>query len=228
VTELEKMNPTITSPQGLLILDEINRAPIGQLFGEAIYALDRRGQATTTPYELDDHGCSISIPKSLMILGTMNSIDRATSGFDYALRRRFSNISVTPSLKAVEQNWNGFDSNILHIGPQLFTTIKNLILNSELMGSIPREELVLGHAYFIPPLNQTSTALNIVKWLVFSYLYQVFPTLLDYIEQGLLEFKRTEIIKIPMGQVLLGEADLYQVDESEMELEFLRFFNVEL
>jgi 5-methylcytosine-specific restriction endonuclease McrBC GTP-binding regulatory subunit McrB len=215
-------------PRGTLILDEINRAPIGQLFGEAIYALDRRGTETTTPYELDGHGCAISIPKSLMILGTMNSIDRATSGFDYALRRRFANISVTPSLKAVEEVWSPLDSNISTIGPKLFTIVKTLVLAAEQIGTIPLEELVLGHAYFIPPKVKNDDKLSTIKWLVFSYLYQVFPTLLDYIEQGLLEFKRTEIHKIPMGEALLGELDLYQVDEAQMEFEFLKFFDVEL
>lgn len=228
VEELEKSLGNDEAPKGVLILDEINRAPIGQLFGEAIYALDRRGAETTTPYELEGHGCTLSIPSSLMILGTMNSIDRATSGFDYALRRRFANVSVTPSLKAVEDVWSSLDPKIQSIGPKLFSIVKSLVVESEQIGTIPKEELVLGHAYFIPPSAKSKNASATIKWLVFSYLYQVFPTLLDYLEQGLLEFTRSDIHKIPMGEILIGEVDLYQVDETQMEDEFLRFFDVEL
>jgi hypothetical protein len=131
-------------------------------------------------------------------------------------------------LKAVEDVWSSLDHRINTIGPKLFSIVKALVVESDQIGTIPKEELVLGHAYFIPPRGKSSDARSTIKWLVFSYLYQVFPTLLDYIEQGLLEFKRTEIHKIPMGEILIGEADLYQVDENQMEDEFLRFFDVEL
>ena len=158
----------------------------------------------------------------------MNSIDRATSGFDYALRRRFANVSVIPSLKAVEDAWSSVDPKIQPIGPKLFSIVKALIVASDQIGTIPKAELVLGHAYFIPPPGKSDNASSTIKWLVFSYLYQVLPTLLDYIEQGLLEFKRSESNKIPMGDVLVGEVDVYQVDETIMEKEFLSFFDVEL
>jgi hypothetical protein len=226
ITELEAIHGKQIAPYGVLILDEINRAPIGQLFGEAIYALDRRGAKTTTPYELDDNGCSLIIPNSLLILGTMNSIDRATSGFDFALRRRFANIMVNPSVKAVEEAWNDAPSTISRIGSELFDLCKKLVLDSQQIGTIPKDELVLGHAYFIPPIVQRVDEISYMKWMVISYMYQILPTLLDYEEQGLIEFPKELASKLPFGDILLGIKDMYHVEESQIELEFLEYFNV--
>ncbi len=227
VNELEQLNGERSESHGVLVLDEINRAPIGQLFGEAIYALDRRGIEATTPYDLEGYGCNLTIPKGLLILGTMNSIDRATSGFDYALRRRFSNIMVTPNINAVKDAWSILDSEKANIGPKLFELVKSLIIDSENIGTIPKDELVLGHAYFIPPDNLRADEESMIKWLISSYMYQILPTLLDYVEQGLLEFSQPSLTGIPMGDVLEGKMDLYQVDATEIESEFLRFLNVE-
>ncbi len=225
VSELEQLEGAQKDPQGVLILDEINRAPIGQLFGEAIYALDRRGEKTTTPYELENYGNSISIPKSIMLLGTMNSIDRAISGFDYALRRRFSSITISSSEKAVEESWKDLESEVSNIGPKLYEILKTLIMTSDQIGTIPKKELVLGHAYFIPPHKHKSNSSNVIKWIVFSYLYQIIPTLVDYIEQGILEYAPEQLSKIPMGDIISGTTDLYNVDESQIEADFIKFFN---
>src|ERR1700722_2949860 len=69
---------------GLLILDEINRAPIGRIFGELLYAMDRRGKNVATAYPVgskDKASTLLSFPPGLVLVGTMNSSDRSASGF---------------------------------------------------------------------------------------------------------------------------------------------------
>lgn len=188
------------APKSVVILDEINRAPIGQLFGEAIYALDRRGSNVVTPYPLGDLGPTISIPQSLLILGTMNSIDRATSGFDFALRRRFANIPILPSRIPVEKSWAKGGEPIPY-GVHLFDLVKGLVENSESGGNVPVSELMLGHAYFLPPEGCVEVSEQIA-WLYTSYVYQILPTLQDYAEQGLLSFKESDLAKLPLGNQL--------------------------
>lgn len=187
-------------PKCVVILDEINRAPIGQLFGEAIYALDRRASNVVTPYPLGDLGPTISIPESLLILGTMNSIDRATSGFDFALRRRFANIPILPSRVPVEKFWQK-GSEHLPYGVKLFDLVKKLVENSDSGGNVPVSELMLGHAYFLPP-DSCVDAIDQIAWLYTSYVYQILPTLQDYAEQGLLSFKDTDLSRLPLGHQL--------------------------
>ena len=187
-------------PRCVLILDEINRAPIGQLFGEAIYALDRRGAAVVTPYPLDGLGATLSIPESLLVLGTMNSIDRATSGFDFALRRRFSNIPLISSREPVKKYWESF-SGAPTYGLKLFDQLSSLVHEARSEGNVPVSELTLGHSYFLPPKSCTSENARI-HWLYTSYVYQMLPTLLDYQEQGLLEFQEAALAMLPLDNKL--------------------------
>lgn len=76
----------------VLIIDEINRAPLPRVLGELLSLLEYRN----TPITLAS-GTTFAIPAPLLILGTMNSADRATSLFDFALRRRFAFLPLTPN-----------------------------------------------------------------------------------------------------------------------------------
>lgn len=69
----------------VLILDEINRVDLSRLFGEVFSALEDREQAIDLSFD----GLSLSIPKELYIIGTMNEIDFSLEQIDFALRRRF-------------------------------------------------------------------------------------------------------------------------------------------
>lgn len=69
----------------VLILDEINRVDISRLFGEVFSALEDRDEAI----DLSVGGLSLSIPKNLYVIGTMNEIDFSLEQIDFALRRRF-------------------------------------------------------------------------------------------------------------------------------------------
>jgi 5-methylcytosine-specific restriction protein B len=189
-----------TLPLCVLVLDEINRAPIGQLFGEAIYALDRRGASVVTPYPLDGVGSTFSVPTSLLVLGTMNSIDRATSGFDFALRRRFANIPLLSSREPVKLTWAGPASEPSY-GLILFDQLRELIETARTEGNVPASELILGHSYFLPP-DACKNFKDKLNWLYISYVYQILPTLLDYQEQGLLEYQEALLVKLPLGQKL--------------------------
>ena len=67
----------------VLIIDEMNRAPLARVFGELMYLLEYRQQ--TIPLA---GGGNFSIPDNVFLLGTMNSADRSIALVDFALRRR--------------------------------------------------------------------------------------------------------------------------------------------
>jgi len=187
-------------PSSTLILDEFNRAPIGQLFGEAIYCLDRRGEAVSTPYSLDGVGPEFIIPQSLQIIGTMNSIDRGTTHLDLALRRRFASIGLTSNRSAIEKTWARFNDSA-NQSLKLYDALKLLVSSSRQLGDVPISELVLGHSYFIPP----GTYINLIEakeWLWSSYVYRMLPALVDYANQGLIEFHEPHILTLPGGKGL--------------------------
>lgn len=69
----------------VLILDEINRVDLSRLFGEVFSALEDREEEIS----LSVGGLTLSIPKNLYVIGTMNEIDFSLEQIDFALRRRF-------------------------------------------------------------------------------------------------------------------------------------------
>lgn len=81
----------------VLIIDEINRADLGRVFGELMYLLEYRTKAIP----LTGGDGLFSIPDNVLIIGTMNTADRSIARLDHALRRRFSFVRLGPEYAAL-------------------------------------------------------------------------------------------------------------------------------
>ncbi|MEG5028404.1 AAA family ATPase [Microcoleus sp. AT8-B1] len=88
----------------VLIIDEINRANLSQVFGELMYLLDDR-QDTKRSITLAS-GIPFKIPKNVRIIGTMNTADRSIALVDNALRRRFAFIPLYPNYELLQNYHN--------------------------------------------------------------------------------------------------------------------------
>ena len=93
------------------IIDEINRADLSKVFGELMYCLEKdkrvkdvndedeikKKSILTQYHNLTTHDIEgedvfkngFYIPENVVIIGTMNDIDRSVESMDFALRRRF-------------------------------------------------------------------------------------------------------------------------------------------
>ena len=85
----------------VLIIDEINRANLSQVFGELMYLLDDR--QNTQRFITLASGQLFRIPTNVRIIGTMNTADRSIALVDNALRRRFAFIPVYPNYEVLRQ-----------------------------------------------------------------------------------------------------------------------------
>ncbi|MEV7813307.1 AAA family ATPase [Streptomyces flaveolus] len=84
----------------VLVIDELSRGDCGRIFGEALTYLEtsKRG----LPFKLAS-GEEISVPSNLVVLATMNPLDRGVDEVDAAFGRRFAQVSMEPSRTALQQ-----------------------------------------------------------------------------------------------------------------------------
>lgn len=116
------------------IIDEINRADLSKVFGELMFCLekDKRGKDNIiqTQYQnLPTYGVTddcfkngFYIPENIVIIGTMNDIDRSVESMDFALRRRFEWLEFMVDDDMLKDAFNAIDSSM---NPIYGTIIKN-------------------------------------------------------------------------------------------------------
>ena len=154
------------------IIDEINRGNMSKIFGELLMAIeaDYREHDVRLAYKDED----FSVPKNLYLIGMMNTADRSLAMIDYALRRRFSFISMEPGF-----NTDGFKAYQKTLNSEIFNKLIDAV--KALNGKIRTDESLgkgfcIGHSYFcgMEPQECTVSRLQqIVK-------YDLIPTLEEY------------------------------------------------
>ncbi len=91
----------------LLNIDEINRADLSKVLGEAIYLFEPKSEIKRKVKLAHDYGEPIfnvlQLPENLHILGTMNTADRSIAIVDVAVRRRFAYLKLWPQMEVVMQ-----------------------------------------------------------------------------------------------------------------------------
>lgn len=172
----------------ILIIDEINRANLSSVLGELIYALEYRGEAVESVYEVIDDNTFV-LPPNLYIIGTMNTADRSVGHIDYAIRRRFAFVDVLPK-DLSEDETIVFDSELFKSINVLFTTDNYITRSSYLSTDFEPKDVALGHSYFIDKTNEGGSIP--IRWK-----YEIKPILLEYIKDGILkEPARAKITEI--------------------------------
>ena len=124
----------------VLIIDEINRANLAQVFGELMYLLEYR----TAQIPLAG-GTQFTIPEQVVLIGTMNTADRSIALLDHALRRRFSFLSLAPNYDVLRR----FHADASY-------DIEPLIqLLERVNAQIGNAHFALGTTYFLAPNLET-------------------------------------------------------------------------
>lgn len=92
----------------VLVIDELSRADVGRVFGEALTYVERTKREL--PFTLAN-GREIKVPSNLVIIATMNPFDRGVDEVDAAFERRFAKIAMDPDRGVLETilTYNGME-----------------------------------------------------------------------------------------------------------------------
>jgi len=153
----------------LLHIDEINRADLGKILGEAIYLFEPDPESPrelTLAYDFGEPFFrKLRLPNNLHVLGTMNSADRSIAILDVAVRRRFAFLSLWPSLAVVEEHG-------CELSQKAFRELVSTFIEHATDEALP---LVPGHSYFLGK-DEGLARTNLKTSLV--------PLLTEYLAQG--------------------------------------------
>jgi 5-methylcytosine-specific restriction protein B len=137
----------------VLIIDEINRGNISQIFGELLMLIepDKRGPEYALPlaYRTEDEP-PFYVPSNLYLIGLMNVADRSLAMVDYAMRRRFVFITLKPQYESeLFRQWlleRGMDADLVQLIVERMSQLNEEIREDPLLG----ENYELGHSFFLP------------------------------------------------------------------------------
>jgi 5-methylcytosine-specific restriction protein B len=163
----------------LLVIDEVNRADLGKVLGEAIYLFEagevggERARTVKLPHAIDGKD-TFALPENLYVLATMNTADRSIAGIDLAVRRRFAFVTMMPEREVVA-------AQELPLATSMFDRLADVFIEHA-----PEEavDLLPGHSYFLAKDERE---------LRQRFRYELLPLLDEYLRQGFLGPATTEL-----------------------------------
>jgi MoxR-like ATPase len=139
----------------VFIIDEINRGNPIEIFGELLMLIDadKRDARYAVPFEYSDSasaGRTFFVPPNVFVIALMNTADRSHGTVDYALRRRFAFIGLTPAFGS-----EGFTAHLKSRGAAsalIQRIVRGMTDLNEIIAASPElgPEFAIGHGYFIP------------------------------------------------------------------------------
>lgn len=199
VTDLEDIRANVShdnteqtygNAKFVFIIDEINRGELSKIFGELFYAIDpgyrgKDGLVKTQYQNLvgkdDAFADGFYVPENVYIIATMNDIDRSVESMDFAMRRRFMWIEVTPDDRS-EMLYDLKDDNICREAIARMHSLNEVIAETDGLG----KSFQIGPAYF---LKSEKLGFNLLWRLRLEPLLREYLRGFRNAEEKLLEFE---------------------------------------
>ena len=167
----EAIKEANTGKNVLLIIDEINRANLSNVLGPVFYLFEKN-TGDNRKYKIKIGDIEIDkLPESLYVIGTMNTADKSLAVVDFALRRRFTWITLRPQV----------------IDRDDFRKDVFLEFESMFMRHATDDELNLqpGQSYFIASDDEDMKQ---------RLKYELMPLIKEYINEGFLPSAKDEFV----------------------------------
>ena len=163
----------------VFIIDEVNRGNLSRILGELMMLIeaDKRGPVWGVKLTYGGDGEDFHVPENVFIIGTMNTADRSLAMVDYALRRRFSFLTLDPaySSEGFREHLDGRgvpDTLIAKINGRIGRLNELIAKDTKGLGPSFR----IGHSYFCPREGDEPTE----DWYRRVVKYEIVPLLEEY------------------------------------------------
>ena len=154
------------------IIDEINRGNLSKIFGELFMLIesDKRGSELQLLYSRE----LFYVPRNVHIIGMMNTADRSLAMLDYALRRRFAFVELSPAFDSdgFSAYRDGLDNQRFKDLVDKVKSLNRAIAEDESLG----EGFCIGHSYFCNMKPETCTDAALASIVD----YELVPMLKEY------------------------------------------------
>lgn len=193
----KRMSPSnqASSDKRVLIIDEINRGNISNIFGELITLIEpskRAGAKEALSVKLPYSKEMFSVPDNLHIIGTMNTADKSLAQIDIALRRRFQ-------FEEMMTNYELLAEIPLIDGIDIEQMVR--VINKRIELLYDREHTI-GHSFFLSLKDNPS-----IEHLAEIFELQILPLLEEYF------FENWERVAMVLGDHLKTDEGLRFVVE---------------
>ncbi|MBS1684405.1 MAG: AAA family ATPase [Bacteroidetes bacterium] len=198
----------------VMIIDEINRGNISQIFGELITLLEtdkREGCPEALSATLPYSKLEFSVPSNVYIIGTMNTADRSVEALDSALRRRFSFEHMPPDKERVLVELAGIKLRAI------FEAI------NERLEYLLDSDHQIGHSYFMKMTDESTIASgfkNEVIPLLKEYFYNDYGKLRLVLGDGLVKenksIKTNTLFAVPDEGYITEKVIYYLVQDEDL------------
>ncbi|WP_170964408.1 McrB family protein [Natronomonas salsuginis] len=191
----------------VLIIDEINRGNLAQIFGETITLLEndkRLGAENETVVTLPHSKTEFTVPPNIYVIGTMNTADRSIALVDAALRRRFRFIAFPPDYEVLydEYGFGGekaaetaassnqdLDTVLQALSIKALHTVNEAILDAPDLGKGKQ----IGHSYLLG-VSGPQEAVDAWKYDILPLLDEYYFGQFERIRQDIFHGAGTELL----------------------------------
>ncbi|WP_256679627.1 AAA family ATPase [Pseudomonas sp. PB120] len=166
----------------VFIIDEINRANLSKVLGEVMMLMegDKRGPEWAVPLTYSESPDeTFFVPSNVYLVGLMNTADRSLSMVDYALRRRFAFMDISPGFETLQfkeflRKRGVMEGTIDRLARDICTLNEDIRLDKANLG----EGFCIGHSYFCPDASQSGPLE--IDWYQEVIHSEIIPLLREY------------------------------------------------
>ena len=156
------------------IIDEINRGNLSKIFGELFMLIESDKRGPKNKLQLLYSRELFYVPRNVHIIGMMNTADRSLAMLDYALRRRFAFVELSPAFDSdgFRAYRDGLDNQRFKDLVDKVKSLNRAIAEDESLG----EGFCIGHSYFCNMDADTCTDAALASIVD----YELVPMLKEY------------------------------------------------